>query len=426
VIAANQWLDSTTGRIATCPYSWMQAVHWVGGSGLYTPSRNHGPKWGPTTVLIAQEISALAECRPSVAYLARKLKLSERTVQYHLDMLREAGLLAYRSKGTRLTGRINQASVFERVIPAEFDEALGIRTVGEGPRRRPVGIAEEGRKLIGKLAKRAARKVRKKRTKKAVDKGRRCTPMQGGTSASSPAGTSTSPSETELASGPSQSPTQKKSSRSPKKLNKIGRRYQLARELISVVPWLRQASVPRIAWIVRHLADAGWTVAEVCAFLSLAEVPAARRPSGMLAYRLKGAHQLWATASQRAAGVEAWHRAEEQRRRHRIDAVRTERETAGEVTHATSARVAQEWNTAVLRTQEAAGTHDATCHSAEDLRALEDLSRDEVKQHRAWAEQDPGFILAALDAGMTEHDARRLYTNRLVNRALCTGLTPAF
>ncbi|TXS34787.1 hypothetical protein EAO77_38515, partial [Streptomyces sp. t39] len=46
---------------------------------------------------------------------------SERTVQYHLDMLRETGLLAYRSKGTRLSGRVRQASHFERIIPTAFD-----------------------------------------------------------------------------------------------------------------------------------------------------------------------------------------------------------------------------------------------------------------------------------------------------------------
>ncbi|MFK8851292.1 hypothetical protein [Streptomyces sp. Ac-502] len=114
---ADQWISTSAGRIATCPYSWMQAVHWVAGSGLYTPSRTHGPKWGPTTIAIAQEIAALAECRPGIAYLARKVKVSERTVKYHLGMLRETGLLAYRSKGTRITSAIRQASVYERVIP---------------------------------------------------------------------------------------------------------------------------------------------------------------------------------------------------------------------------------------------------------------------------------------------------------------------
>lgn len=202
----HQWISTTAGRIATDPYSWMQAVHWIGGSGLYTPSRTHGPKWGETTLRLAQELSALTECRPGIAYLSRKLRASERTVQYHLGMLREAGLLAYRYKGSRITGSIRQASVYERIIPAEFDAALGIRTVGEGVQRRPVGIAAEHRSTIGTLAKKAARKVRRKRSKKASSGRGRCTPMQGGTSTSSTAGGTHSPSESKLASGQDDSP----------------------------------------------------------------------------------------------------------------------------------------------------------------------------------------------------------------------------
>lgn len=310
VVAAHQWVSTTAGRIATCPYSWMQAVHWVAGSGLYVPSRSHGPKgMNATTLVIAQELSALTECRPGIDYLARKVQLSERAVQYHLDMLREAGLLVYRSKGTRVSGSIRHASVYERVIPAEFDEALGIRTVGEGLERRPVGIAEEGRKLIGKLAKKATRKVRKKGTKRTQGSRTRCTPMQGGTSTSSTTADTHSPSESKLASGEADCPAPKKPKRGPRTLNKVGRRYQLARELITLVPWLAGASVPRIAWIVRHVADADWTAREVQAIAEMGGPLTAgdvRRCSGMLAHRLKGVHLLYTTAVQRERLVIDW------------------------------------------------------------------------------------------------------------------------
>lgn len=308
VDAAHQWVSTTAGRIATDPYSWMQAIHWVGGSGLYTPSRTHGPKWGETTVRLAQELSALTECRPGIAYLARKLGVSERTVQYHLDMLREAGLLVYRSKGTRITSSIRQASVFERVIPVAFDQALGIRTIGKGIQRRPVGIAEEHRSTIGKLAKKAARKVRRKDSRKSSWGRGRCTPMQGGTSGSSSAGRTHSPSESKLASGQEESPTPKKPKRAKRTLNRVGRRYQLARELIQQVGWLTGASTNRIAWIVKDVADAGWTAHEVIAWLDTTPEPekGTRRPSGLLGYRLKGVTGLpgWQTKEQRAAAVE--------------------------------------------------------------------------------------------------------------------------
>lgn len=435
VTAASQWLHATTGRIATCAHSWMQAVHWVGGSGLYTPSRKQGPKWGPTTIAIAQEIAALTVCRPGIAYLMRKLKLGERTVQYHLAMLREAGLLVYRVKGTRLSQQPNQASVFERVIPLEFDEALGIRTTGEGVQRRPVGIAEEGRKLIGKLSKKAARKIRKtspKRSSKAASSGRaRCTPMEGGTSASSSAADTHSPPETELASGEAKSPTQKKPNRGPKKLNKVGRRFQLARQLIAQVPWLGKASVPRIAWIVRHVADAGWTALEVQAVAEYEPLTAdqVRRPSGILAHRLGNFHNLYTTPERRRTAVEAWQesRATEQAR-HRGYGELADYHGPAKVS------VQDLMNEAVARTQQIAHgpaddedgfVIDATSPETVPLEALD---RDLVKHMRAEAAKDPAVILSALETGMSEEDACRLFTKWLVHQALAANraLTPAF
>ncbi|MFJ7990296.1 HTH domain-containing protein [Streptomyces sp. NPDC096351] len=414
----------------------MQSVHWVGGSGLYTPSQTHGPKWGPTTVALAQEISALKECRPSVEYLARKLGVSPRTVKYHLAILRETGLLVYRSKGTRLEGRVRLASVYERVIPAQFDEALGIRTVlrdetAPGYERIAVGIAEEARTAIGKLAKKAARKVRRKRTKSVVDKsvsrGARCTPMQVGTSAVSTAGSPTLPSEKELASGKKPSPTPKQQKPKRRGLNRVGRRYQLALELITAVPWLANAAVPRIAWVARHVADAGWTVTEVRAFLALAEAPSARRPSALLAHRLKGAVDLWATPRQRTAAVEAWHHAEETARRARIAAVRQQRETPGDVQLPQSHAVRKALAAAVTAIEAAVFTPGAAVVvGADEEQRIEDLSRDEVLSLRAAAQSDPGLILAALDSGMPERDVRRLYTNWLVDQALRTAPAPAF
>ncbi|MFF9632937.1 helix-turn-helix domain-containing protein, partial [Streptomyces fradiae] len=374
-----QWLGTTTGRIAPDPYSWMQSVHWVSGSGLYTPSQEHGPKWGPTTVLIAQEISALGECRPSIGYLARKLGLSERTVKYHLAMLREAGLLVYRSKGTRLSGRVRHASVYERVIPAAFDEALGIRTVQrdeDAPAytRVPVGIAEEGRKLVGKLARKAARTVRRKRTNRTRSQASRCTPMQVGTSALSTTGTSTVPPESKLASGQAKSPTPKKSSRGPQALNRVGRRYQLAAQLIAQVPWLGRASRPRIAWIVRHVADAGWTALEVQAVAEATPLTAAdvRRPSGMLAHRLKGAVELFTTVERRRTAVVAWQesRAAEQARHRDVDAVQEQpvRMSVRRLVNQACAQVA------------AAGAEGAVEYAVGDSPALEGLDRTTVLQ----------------------------------------------
>ncbi|MFE7616832.1 winged helix-turn-helix domain-containing protein [Streptomyces sp. NPDC057496] len=354
---ASQWLSASTGRIALDGYSWMQAVHWVAGCGLYQPRRHrsHGPRsFGPTTVRVAQELAQLSPCRPGIAYLVRRTGLSERSVEYHLGMLREAGLLSYIVKGTRVRGESAQASEFARMIPVEFDGALGVRTVQrdvDAPAytRAVSGIAEAGRELMARLAKKAARKVRKPRSRTSskasargackgaeqrvvavVSDGTRCTPMQVGTSAVSSAGTTSFPPENKLASGETKSPTPKKSNGKTggrRKLNLVGRRYQLARELIQELDWLRGCSVPRIAWVVRNVADAGWTVTDVKGWLHLrGEATRVRRGSGLLAVLLAGAETVLNTPEKRAGAIERWHGAQEAARLHRIEQVRAERE----------------------------------------------------------------------------------------------------
>lgn len=441
VVPAQQWLHTTTGRIATCPHSWMQAVHWVYGSGYYTPQRATGPRaMNHTTLAIAQELSALKECRPSVGYLARKLKVSERTVQYHLGMLREAGLLVYRSKGTRLRGQGNQASVFERVIPLAFDEALGIRTTGEGVQRRPVGASMEHRKTLGKLARKAARRVRRPRRRTSSSDQSRCTPMQGGTSGGSSAGDTRVPPESKLASGHTKSPTPKKPKRKPRKLNKVGRRYQLARQLVQQVPWLQRASIPRIAWIIRHVADAGWTALEVQAIAEQDRPILAdqvRRPSGLLADRLGNLHRLYTTPERRQTAVQAWQDSRAQERARHAEANFT---TPSSGPQSPEARRAMAEALATIQARQAAAAAAAVdtsdCHDipAGTEPSLEDLDRATIAACRAEALADPTVITEALKTGMPEHTARRLYSSLLVDRALAleaiktrnTRLLPAF
>jgi DNA-binding transcriptional ArsR family regulator len=432
VTAASQWLHATTGRIATCPHSWMQAVHWVAGSGLYTSPHADGPRtMNETTLAIAREISALAECRPGIAYLARKTKVSERSVKYHLRMLREAGLLAYRRKGTRVRGEGNQASVFERIIPVAFDDALGIRTVGEGVQRRPVGIAEKGRTLIGKLARKAARKTRRRPRRTPVSGRGRCTPMQVGTSGGFSAAGTHSPPESKLASGERESSTKKSVKRGPRALNRVGRRYQLAKELIQLVPWLNRASTPRIAWIIRHVADAGWTALEVQAIAEQDRPILAdqvRRPSGLLADRLASLHLLFTTPERRRTAVLAWQESRAQEKARHADAAGYGHHHGGPQTPA-ARRAMDEAFTAI----QARLTADLPPADGASPTALEDLTREEIVDLRREALRDPSLILAAIEL-LGERDARRLYTNRLVDQTLAleaiaarnTTITPAF
>jgi DNA-binding transcriptional ArsR family regulator len=452
---ARQWLSTSTGRIALDGYSWMQAVHWVAGSGLYEPRRyrSHGPrKFGPTTVRVAQELAQLFPCRPGIEYLVRRTGLSERSVEYHLGMLREAGLLAYIVRGTRISGETAQASEFARMIPVEFDVALGIRTAlrdetAPAYTRAMTGIAEAGRELMAKLAKKAARKVRKpykkpssKASAKASRKGAdqasvtavsdevRCTPMQVGTSTVSTAGTTSLPPESKLASGGSKSPIPKKSKAKAggrRKLNAVGRRFQLAKELTQELDWLRGCSVPRIAWVARHVADAGWTVTDVRGWLHFrGEAARVRRGSGLLAVLLAGAENVLDTPEKRAEAVEQWRGAQEAARRHRIQQVRARTERhEGDWQAPSSRAVKRDVEKAFARVSAVASggrRHDQD-HAADDQAPPLELSKQERDDLRAtaWGQYMRGEtdLITGTVNSMGLEAAKRIYGEDLVHRA---------
>lgn len=409
--AARQWASTTPCRIATDPYSWMQAVHWIAGSGIHQPRR--GPRFGETTVRIAQLLAELTPCRPGIDYLIRRSGLSERTVQYHLAALRDMGLLAYTVRGSRRKGATALASEFTRVIPPVFDEALGIRIVGEGSARRPVGIAEENRGVIAKLAKLAARKRRKTRSKKSRAAGARCTPMQGGYSTGSSAGDTHSPSEKNVASGKSDHPTPKKAKRGPRTLNKVGRRRQLGSELVRRVPWLAGAHPARVSWVAKDVADAGWTADEVIAWLDNGDAPGiVHRPVGFLANRLKGATAIWADPKRRAHAVEA---ARDSRRAEQARHTEWDGAWTGPKNPAVQ-RLVEDACEQMWGLPKPSAPVDELPVDDFQIR-IEDFTRDEVIDMRAAAQRNPDVIRAAIDT-IGEPDARRLFTNHMVDQVL--------
>ncbi|MFB7982986.1 transcriptional regulator [Streptomyces vinaceus] len=441
VAEASQWLSTSSGRIAGEGYSWMQAVHWVAGSGLYQPRRHrsHGPRsFGPTTVRVAQELAALSPCRPGIKYLMRRVGLSERAVQDHLRILREAGLLAWIVKGTRVAGDGGQASEFARMIPVEFDIALGIRTVQrdeDAPAytRAVSGIAESGRELIAKLAKKASLKVRKPRSKtsskapaKGADRGvvtadsgeARCTPMQVGTSGLPSVCTTSLPSETtDVASGKSESSTRRKSGKQARRgINSVGRRYQLAAELIREIPWLGRASTPRIAWVVRHVADAGWSAAEVQAWLhARGEVDTVHRASGLLATLLRGAHEIVRTPEARAGMVSDW-------RDSRIAAARRHQELEAVPQGPRSQAAKAAWMPYLTTRQSLTSDYDKTVGTVVDQHSSHGLSALEVADMRVLAkaeyENGQSTLIRSILTGSGRNAADVIFGAELVHRAL--------
>ncbi|MFF2080593.1 hypothetical protein ACFVXG_38245 [Kitasatospora sp. NPDC058162] len=286
----HQLLSETAGRIALDSYSWMQAAHWVHGAGLYVPK--DGPKFGETTIKLAEVLSKLTPCRPSIPYLMRELKCSRRTVQYHRDILQATGLLAWRSVGTRLPMAPGQkrvtclASEYERLIPVSYDRALGIRTAGEGVERRMTGISEEGRPVIAELGKKAAKRLR--RPRRTVRHGRagrcvstpRCTPMEGGTT-DCVSSSSVGDSKTTGGARDTKSITRKKRSTRQTRAGERRRTVlgqvvtaamltagdRLARVAYRRVPWVRNASHDQLRWVLNDLAARDWSDDQVMAWL---------------------------------------------------------------------------------------------------------------------------------------------------------------
>ncbi|MER6316473.1 transcriptional regulator [Streptomyces sp. NPDC001581] len=420
VSAGGQWITSTPGRIANGAYSWMQAVHWVHRFTNFTSTRGHGPRrFNRTTLLVAQELARLEPCRPGVSHLVRRVKASVRTVKYHLGLLRESGLLTYVAKGTRLQGGQNRASEFACTIPPAFDQSLGIRTCPSDRYIRAIaGVSEQGRPVLARLGTLAQRKVRCRSnsssgTRRSLP--RRCTPMLGGSSTSSSAGTTSLPSEAKLDNGRSTTTLPAKRSAVGRRLNTVGRRHQLARELIQQIPWLARAGAPRIAWIVRHVADAGWTAEEVVAVLAQRD-PAhtVHRPSGFLADRLRGAHELYNTVARRQAIVDWWRdsrKATQARHAEWDNSWNAPRRAS--ITRAVEAAFDQLCRP--HRRQEAGGASAAPAAAGSLLIDLTRLTPAQVGELRAAALHDPSLITTTIDA-CGEPYARRLYTNELVIR----------
>lgn len=441
---ASQWLSSSAGRVALDGYSWMQAVHWVAGSGLYEPRRHrsHGPRsFGPTTVRVAQELAELSPCRPGIKYLMRRTSLSKRAVQDHLRMLRETGLLAYIVKGTRVAEEGGQASQFALMVPSAFDQALGIRTVQrdqEAPAytRAMTGIADAGRELMAKLGRKASRKVRKPR--KAASKGSatpaqegaagaseaavsgeaRCTPMGGSCSGLSTAATTSLPSETtDIASGKSKSSIRKVSGDKARRgINTVGRRYQLAAELIREIPWLGRASTPRIAWVLRHVADAGWSAAEVQGWLhARGEVDTVHRASGLLATLLRGAHEIVSTPEALAGLVSDW-------RDSRIAAARRHQELEAVPQGPRSQAAKAEWLPYVTAGQALTADYDKTSGTVADQHVGHAMSAQEVEDLRAQAKQEysngQNDLIRVIITGSGRGAAEVIFGAELVHRAL--------
>ncbi|MFD4128010.1 hypothetical protein ACWD7B_10230 [Streptomyces rubiginosohelvolus] len=233
------------------------------------------------------------------------------------------------------------------------------------------------------------------------------------------------------------SPTPKMSTKQaggPRKLNKVGRRFQLAKELVQELDWLSGCSVPRIAWVARGVADAGWTVTDVRGWLHLrGEATRVRRGSGLLAVLLANAENVLDTPAKRIEAVDQWRGAQEASRRHRIEQVRARSERYdNDWTGPTSHRIQQEVAAAFAKVRETPNGGRAALSADDEATVIysettptggvHGLTDEEIAETRNDARQqlmmgDTSPITVAVDT-LGRETAEQLYGPALVRRGL--------
>ncbi|MFI1876990.1 transcriptional regulator [Streptomyces venezuelae] len=407
----------------------MQAVVWAQEDQTYQNTCGHGPQHiGDTTLAVAVELARFNPCRPGIETLARRLNRSVRTIKYHLGILRDTGLLAYRIKGTRVSGIGNLASEYVWTIPQAFDAALHLVTrTSDRLIRMVIGIKDAGRNRIKRLACTVQQLLRKRRPRRTLrpnhnSRTTRCTPMRGSSESLSTAGPTSLPPESKLETGEASPPTRGKT-RTRRVLNTTGRRFQLARELIEQTEWLNRCSVPRIAWIVRAVADAGWTSTDVRAWLHLrGESRHIRRPSGFLATVLHNAENVLDTPAKRADAVAHWRASLEVARRERIQSVRHHAERFDDVWQQPASPAVRRMVDAALTAAPPVVSYDADQDVLPAVSGVGELSAAEVEAIRDEARArlmagDTGPISAAI-ASLGREIACDLYGHDLVLRGL--------
>ncbi|MEU9235238.1 transcriptional regulator [Streptomyces subrutilus] len=329
-------MEATASRRAE-PRAWLRSVVWLVGTGPH-------PQAGPSTLTVAEDLASRMDFSLGLVLYdldgtVARTGLSRATVKRHVRCLRELGALVWVRHGTkrnlRLPGRAYTATatVYGAVIPPAYDAAMGHRLRGDGYRARVCGVTETGREqavAAARTAARAAARPKRKRPSGTRRTAGREPHSSGRHPQSSAAAGTLPPPEKSRARGSGTAPQKPgRPAGGHRTLNRFGNRLRFAARLIAEVAWLRGCQVRRIAWVARHVADAGWSVTDALAWLHFRGATAigrVHRASGLLATLLAGAEAVLSTPQQRAAVVEDWRRAQEATRRHRVQHVRRRRE----------------------------------------------------------------------------------------------------
>lgn len=389
---------ATTASRRTGPRAWLRTVEWLVASG-------HHPKATPTTLTVARELARrmhydTGHVRYSLAVTMDRTGLSRSAITAHVRILRELGALVWVEHGTRanvrralgLPGYAGTATVYAAAIPAVYDRALGHRIAGSGYAARPVKPARRP------VDNRPGGAVDNRRNGSSWTPSLTVVPVQ--VKAQVVGGVTTTARRSDK-----NSTTRGKASSSGRRATILGRKVtaagmaagdRLAREVRRRLPWARRASHDQLRWALADMAEQGWTVDRTLAWLSSAA--SVNSYAGLL-WQPRRPHSLIAHALRQDADQQA---REEQAR-----AQQAEHEQA--TTQAVPPNAAYRAAVADIR--------DAPDYQPEPPGDDRALTRDELWQLRAAAEQDPGMVLAHVSlCGLDE--AIRVFGHGLTHRTL--------
>lgn len=271
---ADQEIGTTASR-RTRRGDFLRAATWA------ITQRLH-PKAGDTTLRVARDLAARLNADGHVAYcrdtMWRRLGISRRTLERHIAVLRELGLLVWTVHGSRTNTRpagsgewAGTATIYAAVIPPAWDDALGHRVSGHGYHARHIGFTDRGRQMAIADARRHARPSRRR--------DRRDTPS---CKTNHPRPTAEVREKNNNTSAPRGTRPR------PRRRHEVPEPYRAtpcqAAHAVSIaawvrprVPWTQGESLRRLAFALRPWITSGLSAADIAADLSVWRVP--RRPA---------------------------------------------------------------------------------------------------------------------------------------------------
>ncbi|MGD1220607.1 hypothetical protein AB9Q10_19505 [Streptomyces krungchingensis] len=268
---ADQEIGTTASR-RTRRGDFLRAATWA------ITQRLH-PKAGNTTLRVARDLAARLNADGHVAYCRdttfKRLGISRRTLERHIAVLRELGLLVWAVHGTRTNTRpagsgewAGTATIYAAVVPRAWDDALGHRVSGHGYHARHIGFTDYGRQMAIADARRRTHPARRRDTPSCKTNHPRPTAEMRGkkNNTSAPRGTRSRPRRQHEVPEPYRA--------SP---GQAAHAVSVAAWVRPRVPWTQGEGLRRLAFALRPWIATGLSAADLAADLSVWRV--LRRPA---------------------------------------------------------------------------------------------------------------------------------------------------